>query len=365
MSPDMGPLRYAMVSEPGPTAGQLAGIKNTRQLPIGSMLVLPCEETFRNLDSSGTKTYRKLISPNTRFKGCQAVEEELIDAGLVRVWAAETLTLPSLLEEIIPDESEFTVPDSRGAMGLSARTEAYGTELKQEEQKWASHKTAGRTSSTFNMPLSELLRPGPLNARQSQARRLLEQGHFDEDPKLKAAAYLISKNITEPDLIRYVMPTFDYNDFKKYEGKVHAEIQATLSDRMRNFLLFLESLTGAQREAIQKTYLENPAGNSREEIAKQIGISPDSLADRLSGAKRKLVLAYPEFRPKGRSSSTRRRRPAGSTVRVTQINPRTGERRQITIERSANGRMKNRVGANPAQIRQWVRNRCPIVFPST
>jgi DNA-directed RNA polymerase specialized sigma24 family protein len=159
--------------------------------------------------------------------------------------------------------------------------------------------------------MADVIRPAPLSIRQSQARKLFEEAHFIRNSKLRLALLLISKNITDPDLIARIAPELGYPELKKLERVVHAEIDKTLPERIKKFGNFLTSLTTAQKEAIEHVHLKNDYGLSQADIAKKLGISIDSLADRLRGAEKKLRAAYPEFRKKKTKKSRKKENPKG------------------------------------------------------
>jgi predicted DNA-binding protein (UPF0251 family) len=174
-----------------------------------------------------------------------------------------------------------------------------------------------------------------------------------------------------------IAPELDYAEFKKLEGVVNAEIDKSLPEKARRFSKFLESLTMAQREALEHVYLKNEYGLTQEDVAKKLGISIHSLTDRLEGARKKLKGFYPEFKkkkaprkpaqvdpPVAEQSGVVISGPADDETVVTLINPATKERTRITVEKSSKLRMRLRLGVNKFEIRRWIRERCPIPYPA-
>lgn len=62
----------------------------------------------------------------------------------------------------------------------------------------------------------------------------------------------------------------------------------------RRFKRYWATLTRAQKEAMRLVYIKNPERRSKAEIAREIGIRPDTLQERLDGAIKKLKRHFPE-----------------------------------------------------------------------
>lgn len=359
-----GPLCYAMEVPSGATRV----VKGARGLPPDQLLTRPCLETFRYRDSQGTRAYQNIVGERTRFSGCQDAEEDLLSEGLVRLWPTEPETLESgeFFENVAPEEvQERAIPFSPGTFNLFQRNADFLQEAQLEEKGWHVHRSANSRRISVGSSMADLLRPAPANLRQAKARRLVEEGHFLWNDKLNMVATLVAKNITEWDLISKFAPGLSREEFKHYEGQVHYEIRKHYTQRERKFAQFLESLTPLQREAADLVYLKNPDGRSRWQIAEELGISVDSLTDRINAVKRKLASAFPEFRRRKKSSKGHGRYSAlkkQTMVKVTVIDPKSGERRQIQVEKSARERWKARKGADRARIRYWARIHCPIPY---
>ena len=67
---------------------------------------------------------------------------------------------------------------------------------------------------------------------------------------------------------------------------------------MRTFRKFLKTPTPAQREAVDAVFLNNESGDTKVEIVKQLGISIESLRDRMRQAITKLEM-HIRFAPFG------------------------------------------------------------------
>jgi transcriptional regulator with XRE-family HTH domain len=134
-------------------------------------------------------------------------------------------------------------------------------------------------------------------------------------------------------------------------------------------------LTTAQKEAIEHVHLKNEYGLSQADIAKKLGISIDSLADRLRGAEKKLRAVYPEFRKK-KKKENRKKESKGEEgpetakakhpdkVIVTRIDPKTLARTLLIVDKSARDRIRMKAGVNRFEIKRWVQEICPIPYPA-
>ncbi len=96
------------------------------------------------------------------------------------------------------------------------------------------------------------------------------------------------------------------------------------------FRKFLKSLTPKQRKALKLTYLENFDDLSRTDIAARLKIKPDSLDERLSGAKKKLLKHFPELAALNRTVIPSSHRPNSAPLYpCTFKNIKTGESRTL------------------------------------
>lgn len=57
-------------------------------------------------------------------------------------------------------------------------------------------------------------------------------------------------------------------------------------------------------------------------------------------------------------------RPSENEVAVTLIDPITGERRQIKVEKSAKNRTRIKPGVNKFEVKRWIQQICPISYPA-
>ena len=51
-------------------------------------------------------------------------------------------------------------------------------------------------------------------------------------------------------------------------------------------------------------------------------------------------------------------------VVVFLINPVTGDRKRIIVEKSAKNRTRMKSGVNKFEIKRWIQERCPIPYPA-
>ena len=380
------PLRFFLGLE-NENAGQTVWVKRKTEVPGKSVLIAPCEEVFREPDSKGTRLYRKACGRKTRFQGCRATEEGLIRDSLVRILVREKQSLEELLDQIIPQEDDFTLPESRSFHSTHGMVTASEGALKREETKWGETKKAAGLTFSLSTPLSDFLATPPRSFREVQAKALIEEGCFAKDPKLELVAFLISEGITRPEFLKRVVPDLDYGEFKRDEGKVNALINATLPEKAKIFKLFLASLTDIQRKTVQVLYFDNDENLTQVEVAKKLRISYDSLRDRLSGIKKILYKRYPEFTQKKESQKKRRgsgpkppapcksaallsveqREPGPDEVKVFQLNPKTGARTKLIVKKSSKGRARERAALTEEKIREIkrrIRQQCPIPYPA-
>jgi hypothetical protein len=88
-------------------------------------LVLPCKKIFLTPDSSGSKLY-KTLCPKAQFKGCQSLEDDAVNEGLIRPRPGEPVgKFSDMLTQLIDRENadEEAASDSPikrfGVLGIS------------------------------------------------------------------------------------------------------------------------------------------------------------------------------------------------------------------------------------------------------
>ncbi len=220
---------------------------------------------------------------------------------------------------------------------------------------------------------------GAWDLKHSQLMALLAKGHFNsgeiigrekqnDQHLFKTVAYLTSKGATKEWELEQLYPYLPYRRFQMLQARVYAEVERTLPKNSRRFLKVLENMTEAQREALYAFHLNNPEELTRPQVAENLGISIDSLQDRIDSAMRKIKAEFKELTP---SKSKRPpywknlfklpdlrldgifRRSEGKRVRpLFRVDSRTGEKTEI----AAPGRpAKTTPISNIRELRQWAR----------
>ena len=365
---DRAPIKYLMNTEEGSEAGETIRANNrSRRQPENTIPVLPCLETFRTAESKGTALYRRLLGERTKFQGCQATEEALIEEKLVRpeIDYQEKLKLNALLREVVPEEELTLAETPPSSFSLNGRREGYEQELKLEVARWTAVRNAHRTVQGLTSPISDYVGTGPLTHRQKVARLLYEEGVFGHSADLTKVVFLVSKNISAPDLVERAFPDLRYETYQRLLPTVNAEIRRRTPEKIRRLRECLDAMTGPQRAALYAVYLNNPEKKNQHEIAASLKISVDSLYDRLKGAKEKLYRAFPEYQPMRRKPVSEERtaaRKEKQLVRVIQVNPKTGERRELVVPKTSKGRIRFLEGVDRNYIRWRVRALRPIPY---
>jgi len=177
--------------------------------------------------------------------------------------------------------------------------------------------------------MSEILGVPPADLKDSHLRALLRAGHFGSreetalpcfrtqpcpktfeiqplpeslrkkdraiDPRLAAAALLISRTLVQEDCIETYLPEIPYSEFHRLQAQVHRAIESTFPERFKRFQSYWGSLTIPQKQALRQVYMGREKNVSHAEAARQLGIAPSTLRERLQGALQKLKKVYPEF----------------------------------------------------------------------
>lgn len=182
---------------------------------ISDIVVAPCQETFRYLESPGTRLYRDKSKTPTEFRGCQSVEDELVQGGFVR-------------HELIE-----AIGKTRDARSTAARAEHLAVPM--------------------------------------------DDGFLD---LLREIAPLSGGEI----------PQVAWDALERRDDSRRLRLAKAQAVR-----IVLSRLTPAQRAAINLVYLQSEGDLSKDEIARRLGISIETLRDRLNGAIKKFQAAFPTY----------------------------------------------------------------------
>ena len=221
-------MNYALTS-----IGETIAVLHESVPPVGTLLVVPCGETFLKKKSPGTVLHSQLQGKNSKFKGCHDVEKFLLKNALIRYEPREKLG-----RSLDPNESA----ELFGA--LADFDELSGDEL-----------------------FSFLLEGSRRELGPQDVHKLSYSAH-DWQERLQRSAQGHEQGHVESG-----------------ETVVTINAQEELSGHIEQLL---DYLTTKQRNAVRAVYLDNYEGLSRVQIARRMGIREDSLAERLHGAFKKL-----------------------------------------------------------------------------
>lgn len=215
--------------------------KSTRnELPV-----VPCGGIFLHPDSAGTKAWKKKV-PDTKFRGCYGIEEDIINLSTLSVRIRESHGKRydvGLQQELVERWAETKdSSEDEFSSKFAASTDGKRRALSMEEMTRLSEKTLVEINKNKDDPAHEPILEAHITER-IEARLRLEEKHRRYSPK---------------------------------------------------FVAFVKSLTIRQRRAARHVYLQNTEELTQSEIAKKIGISLDSLKDRLKAVKIKLKEHYSE-----------------------------------------------------------------------
>ncbi len=209
--------------------------------------VVPCEQAFLHGNSQGTRAWRKLM-PDTKFRGCYELEQDILDADL-----------------------------------LSSRpTESFGKrhDVGQQQElveRWSEN--ADKNGLEFNDVFSARVDGNRRAFTMESLTRLLDETECD-----------IREGPGRPDGLD---PFLDAHLIDRMKMRlINEERERRHSPR---FVAAVKSLTIRQRRAARLVYLENHEGLTRLEIAARLGIGLDSLKERLAAVKTKMLMHYPEY----------------------------------------------------------------------
>jgi hypothetical protein len=105
------------------------------------------------------------------------------------------------------------------------------------------------------------------------------------------------KGVTKDWELGNIYPFLSYERFKPLQAKVYAEVEKSLPRNSRRLLKVIEAMTRPQREALYAFHLNNTEELTRDEAAANLGISVDSLQDRVDGAMKRIEAEFKELMP--------------------------------------------------------------------
>lgn len=285
-------LRYKMQAKAGaaqflPTTFDAKEIK-------GETFSVPCSEIFRDLKSVGTRRYKRALKDKTKFTGCESLEMDLVKNGLVRHFEPNETNpfLDANGDEGNPASGLSLTAFSRLNLGQKLAT------LRDQypDQNLLFDEEASTTSVLApELTMQNLMAARPADLQAVTLMKLYEEGMFDQfGEEVKATAYLIFKGITNRPFIKTAFPKYPAEKFSSLCKQVFEIYRENRSRDEIVFEKFNKALTTKQRKALQLVYMsEEP--KSYTEAAKQLGISVDTLRNRIDRAIDKLKAAFPEY----------------------------------------------------------------------
>lgn len=286
-------LRYKMQAKAGavnflPTTYDAKEIK-------GETFSVPCRETFRDLKSVGTRRYKRALKDKTKFTGCESLETDLVKNGFVRHF--EPNETNPFLDSGASDEGNPASTLSLTAFSRLNLGQKLATLRDQypDQNLLFDDEAAAASILSPELTMQNLMAARPADLQAVTLMKLYEEGAFDQfGDEVKATAYLLFKGITNRHFIKTAFPKYPAEKFPSLRGEVFEIYRENRSRDEIVFEKFNKALTTKQRKALQLVYM-NEEPKSYSEAAKQLGISVDTLRNRIEGAVDKLRAAFPEY----------------------------------------------------------------------
>jgi len=208
------------------------------QNPRSTLCTVPCEEVFRHTNSKGTRIYRKILSRQTKFKGCQPLEEDLVEDKEVCHEMKEIIVLPQAMDNVSDGEEEYRVPDSGGGILWTRVSIAkFFLKLAISETALLTEKPVRPILPRFD---EEELNITPEDLKHRHLIRLYENGKFeDKDHKnLEMVAAISIQGISDEKIISEIAPQLTRLEFLRLQGKVYRTVEETLPESTKAFIKF-------------------------------------------------------------------------------------------------------------------------------
>lgn len=273
-----------------------------------------CDKIYEHDGSNGTREYLRK-NPNANFHGCTSLEQTLfedrllsLDPSFMEVISRDPLALSPHHDDdifIVPDIEKETANDKRPPLKFITGPKATLEFIDELDQKAMAieNKVQSNKTPSLETPLASLLGPPPESLEHGHFRNLIANGYFEsiavadetERDEIKLFANLLVRGFWDRSVIKEIFPWIDLSNFEVLKRKICLHVRKTLPETAMRFEKFWSGLTTNQREALWYYYMHNPYGRSKNFVAEKIGISVDSLKDRLSGAIKKLKEDYAEL----------------------------------------------------------------------
>lgn len=268
-------MSYAQVSQNGRV--RTVEVKND-VVPKRGLLVQPCNATFLERTSKGTKFFKK-HNHETKFKGCRDLENDLLNQGYL-----STDHLLSVSIRGFEPEKDIDVLHTVDVQDVEVVFRHRGT-------------------------LQNVSHPHPKDLRQSLLRNLIERRdilNLPDGKDLYIAAIILDRGFNlegNKHLVLFIFPEYDISKFEAHCAKLSflvekeaRELNKYSGDRIKKLRRAWKSLTVRQKNVIERMY-EDSEHESLEDIAKSLKRSVATVRDHINGAKKKFKKHFPELVP--------------------------------------------------------------------
>ena len=221
--------------------GHTIRLEDKSKLPERTLLTVPCDETFLEKRSPGTRLHANAQGENTKFTGCLDVERFLINGEFVRYEPRERI----------------------------------GRKLDTGESAELFKSLADYGRPTSDDLLVFLLEGARRELSHRQMHQMTVSAHDWQERLEHEQSPVTDADATSEPLSELQEPERDHDE-------AATRVAGLLSE-----------LTTKQRNAVRAVYLDNFEKLSRAQIARRMGIGLDSLNERLEGAFKKLRATRP------------------------------------------------------------------------
>jgi hypothetical protein len=241
--------------------------------------IRPCQEYFLKPTSKGVKEHKK--KSKSKFKGCQVIENDLLEEKLINYFAPDITPHMRQWSDIITSEKYDQY------FNLEAFYEEIHCFHFRVNYVLLKQEFAGISYSPENIKgviLRDLLLT-PINSLKPSFEEL----------QRKATLFIITMGLSNinkfKDLIINIFPDYEIEKFSSIQSSIFVEIKKKTPQKLTDIQLAYDSLSKAQKQAVDLIITKREFGVFNTEIAEDLGISQESLQERLIWAKRKIIKA--------------------------------------------------------------------------
>ena len=228
-----------------------------------------CGAKYLELSSQGTKEYRK--NNGKDFKGCNRLEDKLLSEGLIShqhkkkdpKFSAQDLELIGALETLgQDDELVYFILRMNEKFGLMMNVDKFFEDF------------------------SLIRRSRPEDYKLIVLRGLIKKRHFKNMRHL--CAIIIDLGLNDKNALFEYFPGLDYSEFCAHQVHIYKTIDEMTPLRIKLMKEAIATLKEKQWNALKAYYITHNQRLSMQKIADKMGISKESLRDRINGAKKKI-----------------------------------------------------------------------------